>query len=52
MTTFELSEKEIILIKRLRKCDFGVIEVHKVDGELIRTIIKVNELIKEVNKNE
>jgi hypothetical protein len=42
---FDCTAREIALIVRLRKFPFGTIEVHKIDGELTRTIKKQNELL-------
>ena len=41
----KLFGKEVNLIKRLRKFDYGVMEVHKLQGDLIRTIAKKNKLL-------
>jgi hypothetical protein len=44
--------EEVILIARLRSIDFGVVEVHKADNILIRTIRKENERILEYQLEE
>jgi hypothetical protein len=44
---FKLHAREVVLIKRLREVKFGILEVHVIDGVLVRTILKQNELLKD-----
>lgn len=45
LVKFDCTPREVALIKRIRNLPYGVIEVHKVEGQLIRTVQKQNELL-------
>lgn len=42
---YSVSLSEIVMLERVRKCEHGIIEVHKFNGHIQRTIYKVNELV-------
>ena len=44
---YKLTAREINLINRLRNIDYGIIEVHVIEGKLVRTIQKKNELLED-----
>ena len=44
-----LSLKEIALIKELRKIEFGVIEVHKLHGNIVRIESKISKQINDTD---
>ena len=59
--SYELTVIEILLIERIRNFDYGIIEVHKLNDEITRTVKKVNEtfdqaeglkILKGVSKND
>ena len=47
MIRAEISAKEADLIKKLRKYSYGQFVVHKVNGVLIRLVIKDSQMLKE-----
>lgn len=43
--SIELNLKEIDLIMKLRNFEYGILEVYKIDGKLLRVIYKQNALL-------
>ena len=45
MVTMQLTPHEAALIMKLRRYSFGQFEIHKIDGNPVRMVVKENQLI-------